>query len=121
MLPPMDDSPGQRSVPSIADRLRPLRGHLWALVVLLGSVGSVFILWPMAYERELRAASVRFVSSTQEIADLLLQQLVNYELVAGGVASLIAALNRTTPRPWSGYAATMELTRRFMHMVVLGF
>ena len=118
--PPMDDSAGQRKS-SIGERLRPMRGHLWALVVLLGSVGSVFILWQMAYERELRAASVRFVSNTQEIAELLRQQLVNYELVAGGGASLFASVNRPTPRQWYGYADGMELARRFPEMVGLGF
>lgn len=121
MLDPMDDSPGERGKPSLSRRLRPIRGHLWALVVLLGSVGSVFVLWQMAYERELRAANVKFVGSTEEIAERLKQQLVSYELVAGGGASLFASVNRPTPRQWYGYVEGMELTRRFPEMVGLGF
>ncbi len=105
----------------MASRLRPIRGHLWALVVLLGSVASVFALWQIAYDRELRGANAQFVSGTHEIAELLKQRMVNYELVAGGGASLFASVDRPTPDQWYGYADGMELARRFPEMVGLGF
>lgn len=104
-----------------ARRLRPLRGHLWALVVLLASVGSVFALWRMAYERELRVAEAAFVARTEEVAELIRQQLVNYELVGGGGTSLFASVERPTPQQWYGYVEGMELSRRFPGMVGLGF
>ena len=117
----MDEPSGESGTPPQASGLRPLRGHLWALVVLLGSLASVFALWQVAYDREMRAANVEFIGRTQELADQLQQQVVSYELVAGGGAALFASVNRPTPHQWYGYADGMELSRRFPAMVGLGF
>ena len=114
---PADDSEKQPEL----SRWRPRRGHVWALVVLLASVASVFAFWRIAYERELAAAKVEFVGRTQEIAEQLKQRVVSYELVAGGGAALFASVNRPTPQQWYGYADGMELARRFPGMVGLGF
>lgn len=99
----------------------PLRGHFWALLVLLGSLALVIGLWRSAYERELRAANLTFINSTAEIAELLKQRTVQYELVAGGGASLFASVVRPTPRQWHGYVEGMDIRRRFTAMVGLGF
>ena len=40
----MDDHAADPDKPSLRERLRPLRGHLWALVVLLASLASVLAL-----------------------------------------------------------------------------
>src|SRR5690606_14098727 len=82
---------------------------------------SVFALWRMAYERELRVAEAAFVTRTEEVAELIRQQLVNYELVGGGGTSLFASVERPTPQQWYGYVEGMELSRRFPGMVGLGF
>ena len=121
MLSAMDDPSGEPGKPSLSRRLRPIRGHLWALVVLLVSLASVFALWRVAYDREMRAANVEFIGSTQELAEQLKQRVVSYELVAGGGAALFASVNRPTPHQWYGYADGMELSRRFPGMVGLGF
>jgi PAS domain S-box-containing protein len=101
--------------------LGPLRGHLWALVVLLGALATVLTLWRVAYDREIRAASLSFVSNTEEIAEQLKQRMVQYELVAGGGASLFASVARPTPRQWYGYVEGMGIRSRFPAMVGLGF
>ena len=104
-----------------SSRAWPLRGHFWALLVLLGSLTSVFVLWRAAYERELRAANLEFINSTAEIAERLKQRIVEYELVAGGGASLFASVARPTPQQWYGYVEGMDIRHRFPAMVGLGF
>lgn len=106
---------------AIRGRLRPLRGQLWALVVLIASLTLVVVLWRMAYERELRASEALFVADTCDIADLVKQRMVNFELVTGGGISLFASVARPTPKQWFGYVEGMELTRRFPSIVGLGF
>ncbi|MGV8940020.1 MAG: CHASE domain-containing protein [Lysobacter sp.] len=106
---------------SFLSRLRPLRGQLWALVVLLASMASVFALWRIAYDRELRASELAFIAETQDIANLLEQRMVNFELLAGGGISLFASVARPTPQQWLGYVEGMELARRFPGIAGLGF
>jgi len=117
----MDDHADERTEPTLRSRLRPLRGHLWALVVLIASLASVLALWRIAYDRELRAADARFVANTQEITELLKQRMVNYELVAGGGSALFASVDRPTPSQWYGFADGMDVELRFSGMVGLGF
>ncbi|MDQ3288545.1 MAG: CHASE domain-containing protein [Pseudomonadota bacterium] len=102
-------------------RAWPLRGHIWALLVLVGSLLSVLVLWRAAYERELRAANLEFINSTAEVAELLKQKAVQYELVAGGGASLFASVVRPTPTQWAGYVEGMDIRNRFSAMLGLGF
>lgn len=115
------DRPDDAARHALRNPLRPLRGHLWALVVLLASLASVFTLWRVAYDRELRAAELGFVSGTGEITELLKQRMVQYELVAGGGASLFASVARPTPQQWFGYVDGMGIRKRFPAMVGLGF
>lgn len=105
----------------IRRRLRPLRGQLWALGVLVASLSLVVILWKMAYDRELRASEETFIAQTQDVAGLLKQRMVNFELVAGGGISLFASVARPTPDQWFGYVDGMELRRRFPSVAGLGF
>ncbi|MDQ3269850.1 MAG: CHASE domain-containing protein [Pseudomonadota bacterium] len=107
--------------PGEGKRSWPLRGHLWALLVLVGSLLSVLLLWRAAYEREMRAANLEFINSTAEIAELLKQKAVQYELVAGGGASLFASVVRPTPSQWAGYVEGMDIRNRFSAMLGLGF
>jgi PAS domain S-box-containing protein len=117
----MDTSIDETPARSFLSRLRPLRGQLWALVVLLASLASVFALWRIAYDRELRASELAFVAETQDVADLLQQRMVNFELLAGGGISLFASVTRPTPQQWLGYVEGMELSRRFPSISGLGF
>lgn len=103
------------------ERAWPLRGHLWALLVLLGSLLSVLVLWRAAYERELRSANLEFINSTAEVTELLRQKMVQYELVAGGGASLFSSVVRPTPHQWAGYVDGMDIRSRFSAMLGLGF
>lgn len=121
MLAAMNTHPGTSPARSFFQRLRPVRGHLWALVVLLASLASVFALWRIAYDRELRASETAFVAGTGDIAALLQQRMVNYELVAGGGISLFASVARPTPQQWYGYVDGMQLQRRFPSILGLGF
>ncbi|MGY0798621.1 CHASE domain-containing protein [Lysobacter sp. A286] len=116
----MDNAPGDSPKRSFASRLRPLRGHLLALVVLLASLVSVLLLWRVAYERELRSSEITFRSESNDITELLQQRMINYELVAGGGISLFA-VTRPTPEQWASYVGGLELSRRFPSFVGLGF
>lgn len=117
----MPKSTRENPADAIRRRLRPLRGQLWALAVLVASLVLVVILWKMAYDRELRASEETFISRTQDAADLLKQRMVNFELVAGGGISLFASVARPTPDQWFGYVDGMELHRRFPSVAGLGF
>ncbi len=117
----MPKSTRENPAEAIRRRLRPLRGQLWALAVLVASLVLVVILWKMAYDRELRASEETFISQTQDAADLLKQRMVNFELVAGGGISLFASVARPTPDQWFGYVDGMELHRRFPSVAGLGF
>src|SRR5690606_19021205 len=119
--PGMPNPPRENPADAIRGRLRPLRGQLWALVVLFSSLTLVVVLWRMAYERELRSTEAIFVADTDDIAGLLKQRMVNFELVTGGGISLFASVARPTPEQWFGYVEGMELTRRFPSIAGLGF
>ena len=115
--------PGPAEQPSTGQSRRAwlLRGHFWALLVLLGSLMLVIGLWRIAYEREMRAANLTFINGTAEVTELLKQLTVQYELVAGGGASLFASVARPTPQQWHGYVEGMDIRDRFTAMVGLGF
>ncbi|MCE7031304.1 CHASE domain-containing protein [Lysobacter sp. GX 14042] len=104
-----------------ANSVRPRRGHLLALLVLVASVITVLALWRSAYVREVRAAEARFVASTEDVLHRIEQRLGNYELIAGGGLSLFSSVNRPTPQQWYGYAAGMDLPQRVPSVVGLGF
>lgn len=117
----MPNPPRDNPADAIRSRLRPLRGQLWALVVLIASLTLVVVLWKMAYERELRASEALFVAETQDVAALITQRMVNFELVSGGGISLFSSVARPTPDQWFGYVEGMELPRRFPSIAGLGF
>ena len=99
----------------------PTGGHVLALVVLLGSLVLVFAAWRYARDREVRAAEIEFIATTNEVAEMIRQRLVNYELVARGGASLFASVARPTPHQWRSYVDGMNISVRFPAMGGLGF
>jgi CHASE1-domain containing sensor protein len=101
--------------------LMPRRGYLLALVVLIGSLLLVVVAWHAAYERELRAAQMKFEARTGEVIERLQRRLVYYELVARGGTSLFASVARPTPRQWADYVDGMNLRSRFPAVIGLGF
>lgn len=117
----MDDSPDapQDRGSRFADRFHG--GHVLALAVFVAALLLVFATWHAVRERELRAAEARFIATTGEVTDLLMQRLVQYELVARGGAALFASVNRPTPQQWASYVEGMELEARFPAMAGLGF
>lgn len=117
----MEDSADPTAETRPAARIMPRRGYLLALAVLLGSLFIVVAMWRTAYEREISAAQVRFVSRSQQINDLLLERMINHELVARGGAALFATVARPSPRQWQSYVDGMNIGRRFPSMVGLGF
>lgn len=117
----MEDATTAAAHPALSRRLRPIRGHLLALVVLVAAVSTVFALWRVSYDRELKSAEAAFVAGTEDVVERLEQKLVNYELVGGGGISLFASVAAPTPQQWLGYVEGMELERRFPGMAGLGF
>ncbi|MCY7355003.1 MAG: CHASE domain-containing protein [Lysobacter sp.] len=99
----------------------PLRGYLFALAVLLGSLIFEVLFWQNARERELRAAEADFVAETEELAALVRHRLVNFELIARGGVSLFATVTQPTPQQWRAYAEGMDTAKRFPSMAGLGF
>jgi len=106
---------------ALASSVRPHRGHLLALLVLVAAAVTVLALWRTAYTREVRAAEARFISSTEDVVHRIEQQLGSYELIAGGGLSLFSSVNRPTPQQWYGYAEGMNLPERVPSVVGLGF
>lgn len=98
----------------------PFRGYLLALLVLIGSVASVIVFWRNAYERELRAAEADFIASTQQIAALLQQRMINYELALGSSASVFSTV-RPTPQQWQSFVDGLDIQERFPGMLGMGF
>ncbi len=117
----MDASPDQATAARPVPGFRPRRGYLLALAVLLGSLFIVVAMWRAAYEREMSAAQVRFVSRTEEISNLLRERMINHELVTRGGAALFATVARPSPRQWQAYVDGMDIGARFPAMVGLGF
>jgi PAS domain S-box-containing protein len=102
-------------------RFFPRGGHLLALAVLVGSLVLVFATWQSVRQRELRAAEAVFAAETAEVADLLQQRLVHYELVTRGGAALFASVARPTQQQWASYVEGMNIEERFPAMVGLGY
>ena len=111
----MGDSQSQDAQDHRHVGLMPRRGYLLALVVLIGSLLLVVVAWHAAYERELRAAQMKFEARTGEVIDRLQRRLVYYELVARGGTSLFASVARPTPRQWADYVDGMSLPAAFRH------
>lgn len=98
----------------------PFRGYLLALLVLIGSVASVIVFWRNAYERELRAAEADFIAETQQIAALLQQRMINYELALGSSASVFSTV-RPSPQQWQSFVEGLDIQERFPGMLGMGF
>ncbi|HJR73414.1 MAG TPA: CHASE domain-containing protein [Luteimonas sp.] len=98
----------------------PFRGYLLALLVLIGSVASVIVFWRNAYERELRAAEADFIAATQQIAALLQQRMINYELALGSSASVFSTV-RPSPQQWQSFVEGLDIQERFPGMLGMGF
>lgn len=107
--------------PQPSNRWLAGRGHVLALLVLIGSVTLVVIMWRVAWMRELRAAEAEFVHRTTTLTELLQQRLVKYELVARGGAALFASVKRPTPGQWDAYVDGMDIRGRFPAMTGFGF
>lgn len=117
----MDASPDFPPSSRVGMRLFPRGGHLLALAVLVGALVLVFATWHSARQRELRAAQAAFEAATGEVADLLHQRLVHYELVTRGGASLFASVARPTVEQWASFVEGMDIAERFPAMAGLGF
>lgn len=98
----------------------PFRGYLLALLVLIGSVASVIVFWRNAYERELRSAEADFIAGTQQIAALLQQRMINYELALGSSASVFSTV-RPSPQQWQSFVEGLDIEERFPGMLGMGF
>ncbi|MFC0679308.1 CHASE domain-containing protein [Lysobacter korlensis] len=117
----MDASPDIPRSSRFEKHFLPHGGHLLALAVLIGALVLVFATWHSVRQRELRAAEARFIATTAEVADLLQQRLVQYELVTRGGAALFASVNRPTPQQWASYVEGMDIGTRFPAMLGLGY
>ena len=107
--------------PSSARANTSLRGHVLALLVLVGALVVVLLMWRVARDREVRNAQAAFEVEAREITDLLRQRLVHFELITGGGAALFATVTLPTPSEWHAYADSLKLEARFPGIVGFGF
>lgn len=110
--PKSDASPAQPS---------PWMGYVLAFVVLAASLLLVLGYWRNAQQRGLRDAEVDFRNDNRQLASLLQQRLINFELLARGGASVQTSLPRPSRLLWQRYVAGLDLERRFPSVQALGF
>jgi len=97
------------------------RAYLLAVLVLIGSLVLVALYARAAGVREQQLAEARMVAEAEQIAALLRQRLLNFELTARGGVSLYATVSRPTTKQWRQYVDGLDLTARFPAAVGLGF
>ncbi len=105
------------------DRFRPSsrRAYLLAVIILLGSLLMVWTYARTVAERERQAAETEFVAASNEIAMLLQQRLLQYDLALRGGVSLYWSLARPTARQWRDYVGGLDIDRRFSGLMGLGY
>ncbi|WP_187471228.1 CHASE domain-containing protein [Luteimonas viscosa] len=106
-----------------ADRSRPSlrRGYVLAVVVLVGSLLMVWLYAREAGAREQRARQAEFAAQSGEIAMLLRQRLLHYELALRGGVSLYWSVSRPTHRQWRDYVGGLDIERQFHGLLGLGY
>ena len=115
------DDPFPADVPASTPRLRWHFGYPFAIMVLLVSLGFVFIAWNNARERELELARAQFQSSVGKLASLVQLRLTSFEITLRGGSSLLAALKWPSPQHWRSYTDGLALPIRFPSLTGLGF
>ena len=105
------------------DRFRPSsrRAYLLAVIILLGSLLMVWTYARTVAERERQAAETEFVAASNEIAMLLQQRLLQYDLALRGGVSLYWSVARPTARQWRDYVGGLDIDRRFSGLMGLGY
>ena len=104
-----------------APRFRWRFGYPFAVLVLLASLGFVFIAWNNARERELKLAEAQFHSTIGKLASLVQLRLTSFDITLRGGASLFAALKWPSPEHWRKYVDGLALQTRFPSVAGLGF
>lgn len=100
---------------------RPIMTHALATVALVLSLLVVLGYWYGAQERGLRQAERDFQAESSQVAELLRQRLLNYELLVRGGASLQASLPQPSRIQWQRYVNGLDIERRFPSIRALGF
>ncbi|MBP6216066.1 MAG: CHASE domain-containing protein [Luteimonas sp.] len=105
------------------DRIRTSarRAYVLAVVVLLGSLLMVWTYARTVAERERQAAETEFVAESNEIAMLLQQRLLQYDLALRGGVSLYWSVDRPTARQWRDYVGGLDIGHRFSGLMGLGY
>jgi PAS domain S-box-containing protein len=108
-------------IDSARGRSQARQGYVLAGLVLVASLVLVGLYAAGAGRREAELADARLAADASEIASRLRQQLLTYELITRGGASLFATVERPTPRQWRDYTDGLELDRRFPSLLGLCF
>ncbi|MBJ6984616.1 CHASE domain-containing protein [Luteimonas sp. MC1750] len=95
------------------------QGYMLATLVLVASLSLVVIYAMGAGNRERALAEARLAVEAEQVVAGLRQQLLTYELITRGGVSLLAAVDRPSPRQWRNYAEGLDLPRRFPAMLGL--
>jgi len=105
------------------DRIKPSsrRAYLLAVIILLGSLLMVWTYARTVAERERQAAEIEFIAESNEIAMLLQQRLLQYDLALRGGVSLYWSVARPTARQWRDYVGGLDIDQRFSGLMGLGY
>lgn len=100
---------------------RARRGYQLAVLVLIGSLMAVWFYARSAGERERILAKADFIAEADDVAELLQQRLLTYELTILGGVPLFASVEWPSQAQWQAYVAGLRIGERSLGVLGLGY
>lgn len=97
------------------------RGYQLAVLVLAGSLLAVWFYARSAGERERALAKADFIAEAEDVAGLLQQRLLAYELTVLGGVPLFASVEWPSQAQWQAYVAGLRIGERSLGVLGLGY
>lgn len=97
------------------------RGYQLAVLVLVGSLLAVWFYARSAGERERALAKADFIAEAEDVAALLQQRLLTYELTVLGGVPLFASVEWPNQAQWQAYVDGLRIGERSLGVLGLGY